>query len=60
MQTQAKKSDAGCCDRELDEELAGVLIAISVVSKRLAQKLTMLSQQDRKTTKGGQSDEQDE
>jgi hypothetical protein len=43
----------------MDEELADVLTAISVVSKRLARKLTMLSRQDRKKTEGGNSDEQD-
>ena len=42
-----------------DEELVEVLTAISVVSMRLARKLTMLAGQC-KTTEGGKSDEQNE
>jgi hypothetical protein len=44
----------------MDEELADVLTAISVVSKRLARKLTTLSRQDKAKTEGGKTDEQDE
>lgn len=40
-------------DREMDEELADVLTAISVVSKRLARKLKMLPRQDETEMKGG-------
>ncbi|MCG1024516.1 hypothetical protein [Dehalobacter sp.] len=60
MQTQVKQTDTDDRDHEMDEELADVLTAISVVSKRLARKLTMLSQQEKAKTKGGQSDEQNE
>jgi len=60
METQAKQIDAEYCNREIDEELADVLIAISVVSKRLARKLTVLKRQDEQKTEGGKSDEQDE
>jgi hypothetical protein len=60
METPAKQTGIECRDREIDEELADVLTAISVVSKRLARKLTMLSRQDREKTEGGKSDEQDE
>ncbi|QHQ61470.1 hypothetical protein Ana3638_12350 [Anaerocolumna sedimenticola] len=60
METQAKQTDIECRDREIDEELADVLTAISVVSKRLARKLTMLSRQDEQKAEGGKSDEQDE
>ena len=60
METQAKQADTECRDREIDEELADVLTAISVVSKRLARKLTMLSRQDERMAEGGNSDEQDE
>ena len=60
METQAKQTDTKCRDREIDEELADVLTAISVVSKRLAQKLTMLSRQDEQKAEGGNSGEQDE
>ena len=60
METQAKQTDTECRDREIDEELADVLTAISVVSKRLARKLAMLSRQDEQKAEGGKSDEQDE
>ncbi|HAS04573.1 MAG TPA: hypothetical protein DCR71_02255 [Dehalococcoidia bacterium] len=60
METQAKQTDTECRDREMDEELADVLTAISVVSKRLARKLTMLSQQDEQKAEGGKYDEQNE
>ena len=60
METQAKQTDTEIRDREMDEELADVLTAISVVSKRLARKLTMLSRQDEHKEEGGKSDEQNE
>ncbi len=60
MEKQAQQTDTEIRDREMDEELADVLTAISVVSKRLARKLTMLSRQARKRAEGGNSDEQDE
>ena len=47
-------------DPKIDEELADVLMAISVVSRRLARKLAMLSRQDKQNKEGGQSNEQDE
>lgn len=40
------KTNGTCC--RSDEELADVLVAISVVSKRLARKLAMASGQNRK------------
>lgn len=46
-------------DRVSDEELIGVLNAISVVSKRLARKLSMLAGQSQ-SKKGGKADEQNE
>lgn len=42
-----------------DEELIGVLTAISVVSKRLAGKLSMLAGQSQ-SREGGKADEQNE
>ena len=60
MQTQAKQTDIEIREREIDEELADVLTAISVVSKRLARKLTTLSRQKKEETEGGKSDEHDE
>jgi len=46
-------------ERVSDEELIGVLTAISVVSKRLAKKLSMLAGQVQ-SMEGGKSDEQNE
>jgi len=59
MQTQTNQNDTQPRDHELDEELAGILTAISVVSKRLARKLMTLSRQE-EIAKGGKSDGQDE
>lgn len=60
MQTKANDGDADMRDAELDEELAGILTAISVVSKRLAKKLLALQRQDESAGKGGIPDGQDE
>jgi hypothetical protein len=60
MEATAQQTDTNCRDRETDEELAEVLLAISVVSKRLARKLSILSRQNREKTEGGNSDEEDE
>ncbi len=60
MQTKANERDADIRDTELDEELAGILTAISVVSKRLAKKLLALQRQNESTGEGGAPDEQDE
>lgn len=60
MVTQAKQTDTGCRDPEIDEELADVLTAISVVSKRLARKLTMLSLQNEEKAEGGKFDDKNE
>lgn len=57
MKIQAKQTGAEYCDHETDGELADVLTAISVVSKRLARKLATLSRQEQKRTEGGKSDE---
>jgi hypothetical protein len=60
MQTKAKNTDTDLCDDGLNEELAGILTAISIVSKRLAQKLSVLQRRDERSEKGGDQDEQDE
>ena len=60
MQTKANEKDTDLRDTELDEELAGILAAISVVSKRLAKKLLALQRQDESTGEGGSPDEQNE
>ena len=60
MQAEANERNAEMRDAELDEELAGILTAISVVSKRLAKKLLALQKQKESTLEGGAPDEQDE
>ncbi|WP_322354300.1 hypothetical protein [Dehalococcoides sp.] len=60
METKAKNTDTDLRDVDLDEELAGILTAISIVSKRLAKKLLALQKRDESTEKGGNPDEQDE
>lgn len=42
-------------DHDVTEELSDVLTAISVISKRLARKLTLLSEEEK--TRGGKTDE---
>ena len=44
---------------DIDEELIDILLAISVVSKRLARNLSILAAQS-KSTEGGKPDEQNE
>ena len=44
-----------CCDRERNEELIGVLLAISIVSKRLAGKLIALEHLEAEKKKGGKT-----
>ena len=56
MNTKTKQTDTEQCNSEIDEELTDVLIAISVISKRLARKLNALSRQP----EGGKPDGQDE
>ncbi len=60
METKAKNTDTDLRDDDLDEELAGILTAISIVSKRLAKKLLALQKRDETTGEGGNQDEQDE
>ena len=45
---------------DADDELIDVLTAISIVSKRLAQKMNVLQMRDGRAEKGGDQDEQDE
>lgn len=60
MQTKSNNTDAELRDPEFDEELAGILAAISVVSKRLAKKLIALQRQDVSKGEGEKPDGQDE
>ena len=60
MQTQENSKEMETRDAGLDEELAGILTAISIVSKRLARKLLALQKRDGATEKGGAPYEQDE
>ena len=60
MQANTNDRDTSLCDREMDEELAGVLTAISIVSRRLAKKLLALQKRDESAGEGGKPDGQDE
>ncbi|MPM89289.1 hypothetical protein SDC9_136397 [bioreactor metagenome] len=53
MQARESVRFMECCDRERNEELIGVLFAISVVSKRLAGKLIALEHLEAEKTRGG-------
>lgn len=52
MQAESTADTESRQDNGLDEELADVLIAISVISKRLARKLTEQSQQEQSNKEG--------
>ena len=60
MQTKAKNTDVDVGEDGFNEELAGILTAISIVSKRLAQKLSVLQRRDETAETGGTQDEQEE
>lgn len=53
MQTRQCARFAECRGRERNEELIGVLTAISIVSKRLAGRLTALEQRHAEKSRGG-------
>ncbi len=52
MQTRECARFAEYCDRERNEELIGVLTAISIVSKRLASRLSDLEQRHAEKPRG--------
>ena len=60
MNEKTKPPNTTSRSNELDEELAGVLTAISIVSRRLAKKLAVLSRQSAPVEEGGNPYEQDE
>jgi len=60
MEAKTKNTDTDLRDGDIDEELAGILTAISIVSKRLAKKLLALQRRDEPIGGGGSQDEQDE
>ena len=53
MQTRQCSRFVECRDHEQNEELIGVLTAISIVSKRLAMKLIALEHLEAEKTRGG-------
>ncbi len=55
MQTREGVRLVECCDRERNEELIGVLLAISIVSKRLAGKLIALEHLEAGKKRGGKT-----
>ena len=55
MQTRQSVRFAKYRDRERNEEIIGILTAISIVSKRLAGRLTTLEQRCAEKPRGGKS-----
>jgi len=60
MEKEAEQTGTENSNPERDEELVDVLLAISVVSKRLARKLGILTRKDNQQGEGGKPDEQNE
>ena len=60
MDTNSNPMDTEQRSGELEEELAGVLIAISIVSRRLARKLAALSKQEALSKEGDKGHGQNE
>jgi len=54
MKVQTQEIGTQTCERVKDEELADVLTAISVVSKRLAKKLMQVPEQDKSSRREGE------
>ena len=53
MTTRCKAGTNSCSSQELDRELSDVLIAISVVSKRIADRITTASGSEKVNMEGG-------
>ena len=53
MTTRCKAGTNSCGSQELDRELFDVLIAISVVSKRIADRITAVSGSEKVNMEGG-------
>ena len=53
MTTRCKAGTNSCSSQELDRELSDVLIAISVVSKRIADRITAVSGSEKVNMEGG-------
>lgn len=53
MTTRCRTGTSGCSSQELDRELSDVLIAISVVSKRIADRITAVSDKEKVNMEGG-------
>jgi Na+-translocating ferredoxin:NAD+ oxidoreductase RnfC subunit len=57
MRNEAQKTDSRCPSADMTEELVGILAAISIVSKRLAIKLSTIATQREQKEKGDEADE---
>ena len=53
MTTRCKAGTNGCSSQELDRELSDVLIAISVVSRRIADRISVVSGGEKVNMEGG-------
>jgi hypothetical protein len=60
MAENTRNTETDVSGGTLDEELAGVLTAISVVSRRLARKLLELQRPDESEKEGGNDNKRDE
>lgn len=60
MTTRCRAGTNGCGSQELDRELSDVLIAISVVSKRIADRLDAVSAGQKLNMEGGSPNGKDE
>ena len=60
MDAKSNPTDTAGRGIEVDDEIIGVLYAISVVSKRLARNLALLKLQGERSKEGGRPNGQDE
>ena len=60
MDAKSNPTDTAGRGIEVDDEIIGVLYAISVVSKRLARNLALLERQGERSKEGGRPHGQDE
>lgn len=60
MTTRSRTGTNGCKSQELDRELSDVLIAISVVSKRIADRINAVSTGEKVNMEGGRPNGKDE
>ena len=60
MVNRCKAGTTNCSNQELDRELCNVLIAISIVSRRIANRISAVSDVEKINMEGGKSDGKNE